>query len=363
MKTMHSDNDDSRGDGAHEAENAAPKDNKLEIQAKLELIQLEAKLLAEKERSLGEELKKAQEALAGLKESDEKTKAAAKANLPAPKNEEDEDEEEEDAEPVKKTVPTAKKEERNDDEDEKGEEVHEPAESEKKAQTPPAEAPRIQRGATSLKPAPSTVAQQVAAHKEGGKKIIIQLSNFGVPSIATDLSKPYNRVQYTDAESIKYLSTISNGVISGHLLETDLATANEVIAELELERSHHRVKFAEYIELPTQHIVGLPSDELERKLYMRHFRNKEAQHRVFMIGFSVAMVCVLGAVLADVMNESNAGIVTIATVVGIATTALGLTGHIVMRFNDTFNEKHAVRVIQELALLDNVIDKFRIALR
>jgi outer membrane murein-binding lipoprotein Lpp len=195
------------------------------------------------------------------------------------------------------------------------------------------------------------------------RKIIVQLSDCKVPAIPYDLSRPYERREFTSDEIHKYLDSVSDGHITSRLVETDKAGANEMITLLEEARARLRTKFAAYVELPTNALVGLPTDELERKLFMRHFRNKEAQHRVFMIGFSVALFCVIGAVLADAMNEGNQQIVQVAAIIGAATTALGIAGHLTMRIGDGSSEKHAVRMIQELSLLDSVLDRFRLALR
>ncbi|HXK38431.1 MAG TPA: hypothetical protein VJ579_05190 [Candidatus Paceibacterota bacterium] len=203
-------------------------------------------------------------------------------------------------------------------------------------------------------------------HTEGNnptRKIIVQLADCKVPAIPYDLSRPYEHREYTATEIQKFLANASHGKISSRLIETDRSDAVEIIALLEEERARLRQKFALYVELPTSALVGLPTDELERKLFLRHFRNKEAQHRVFMIGFSVALFCVIGAVLADALNEGNQQIVTIAALVGAATTALGIAGHLTMRISDSRAEKYAVRMIQELSLLDTVLDHFRIAMR
>lgn len=201
-----------------------------------------------------------------------------------------------------------------------------------------------------------------ATHATSGK-ITVQLADCTAPAIPYDLSRPYERNEYGTAEVQKFLEMVSSGKITSRVIETDRTEANVLLARLEEERTHRRQKFSAYVELPPNALIGLPADELERKLFMRHFRNKEAQHRVFMIGFSVAIFCVIGAVLADVMNENNQAIVKIAAIIGAATTALGIAGHLVMRIGDNTAEKHAVRMIQELSVLDSILDHFRIALR
>lgn len=280
------------------------------IKEKLEHMQKDASALAEKERSLHDEIAKTQKALAELaehtpKQGVEPIVGASNANLPS------------------NTM--------------------------------------IQHGTLPSDQNSSAPIQTNPTQHE--RKITIQLSDFGVPSIAYDLSKPHYRIPYSNNACIKFLSTITDGRITERITETDHDTAEKIIAQLEEERAHLRVKFAEYVEFPTHDIIGLSADELERKLYARHFRNKEAQHRVFMIGFSVAIFCVIGAVLTDTISDGNTTLATIAATVGAATTATGIAGHLTMRIGDARNEKRAVRTIQELALLDTVIEKFHAALR
>ncbi len=195
------------------------------------------------------------------------------------------------------------------------------------------------------------------------RKVTVQFTSFGIPSMAQNMNTPYARIPYSDEQCITRLKEVSDGEITSRTIEVDAASANRIITKLDDARTRARVELAKYIELPLHDIVGLPTDELERKLYARHFRNRDAQHRVFMIGFSVALFCVIGAVVSDVMSEANAGITTIAALVGAATTVLGIAGNISMRMSDARKEKHAICTIQELALFDSVIDRFKAALR
>lgn len=230
----------------------------------------------------------------------------------------------------------------------------------KKADSPPPSTSKIHHG---VMPTEKDTQRIEESPRDSARKITIQLSDYGVPSIPYDLGKPYDKRMYKDEECQHYLDVLTDGAIKERVTEMERESATQLIVLLEEERAKLRQKFATYVELPANALVGQPADELERKLFMRHFRNKEAQHRVFMIGFSVAIFCVIGAVLADAMSEQNQQLVTIAAFIGAGTTAFGIIGHLTMRFSDASNEKRAVRMIQELSLLDNTLDKIRIALR
>lgn len=198
-------------------------------------------------------------------------------------------------------------------------------------------------------------------HPDG--PINIALHDFSIPAVPYDLSRANERHQYDDRLCMKFLEQVTHGAIKERVLKIPRAEASALIVLLEGVRTAERQRFATYVELPINALVGQPADELERKLFLRHFRNKEAQHRVFMIGFSVAVFCVIGALLTDIFNEGDKQLVMIAAIIGAATTALGIIGHLIMRIGDGRSEKHAARMIQELMVLDHVLDNIRIAVR